>query len=202
MKYSSKFTLLCTGLLCCSALNAHTVAPADAVTQAVVPPARQVHTVLKHDSMKTINTVFGSNPLIMVSIIKASRTASKMLHELVKLPEADVAKSLNQVLHPVESFLGMIEGPVGGFIEPLINESFGVEASAKSILGAMTRQKASPLTFLRSRIQSKNDLKQFCQEISKFFTDLHNSLTPEVRTIVNDEMKRLIAQSQVKPAPR
>lgn len=199
MKCLNKLALLCTGLLSCSSLVAHL---ADAVPQQAAQPARQAPLVLKHDSMKTINTVFGSNPLIMVSIIKASRTASKTIHEFAKLQDADVAKTLNQVLHPVESFLGMIEGPAGGFIEPLINESFGAEASAKSILGAMTRQKASPLVFLRARIQSKNDLKQFCQEFTKFFTDLHNSLTPDVRTVVNEEMKRLIAQSQAKPVSR
>ncbi|MBM3893727.1 hypothetical protein FJ365_05005 [Candidatus Dependentiae bacterium] len=199
MNYSHKLALLCTGLLYCSSMVA---AGAGMAAQQGALQAKQAPVALKHESMKTINTVFGSNPLIMVSIIKASRTASKTLHDLAKLQEADVVKSLNEIIKPVESFLGMIEGPVGGFIEPLITESFGAEASAKSILGAMTRQKASPLVFLRSRIQSKNDLKQFCQEFTKFFSDLHNSLTPEVRTVINEEMKRLIAQSQAKPVSR
>lgn len=199
MNYSHKLALLCTGVLYCSSIIAG--APYIQAQQGV-QEARQASVVLKHESMKTINTVFGSNPLIMVSIIKASRTAGKTLRDFAKLQEPDVVKSLNEIIKPVESFLGMIEGPVGGFIEPLINESFGAEASAKSILGGMTRQKASPLAFLRASIQSKNDLKQFCQEFTKFFTDLHNSLTPEVRSIINQEMKRLIAQSQVNPTSR
>lgn len=209
MNCTNKFALLCTGLLCCTSVSAHVVVPADAVVQSAQKTdstaAKQVkssHVLLQNEGMKTINTVFGTNPLIMVSIIKASRTASKKLHELPKIQDADVAKNLQEVLHPVESFLGMIEGPVGNFIEPLIIESFGAELYAKSILGAMTKQKTSPLLFLRARVQTKNDLRQFCQEFTKFFNDLHNSLSPEVRTIVGEEMKRLIAQSQAKPASR
>ncbi len=186
-----QLALVCLSTVCCLSLNAK-----EAVT---AQPAAQV---LAHDNMKLINSFFGANPRIMISINKAAAVARRTIHELPKILDTDIASRLELVLKPGEFFLTMLDGDAGSFIEPLIIESFGTDGHANSILGAMSKQKSSPLLFFRARIKSKKDLNQFCHEFNKFSQDLHRSLAPEVQKAVADEMKRLIAQSHNQQASR
>ncbi len=158
--------------------------------------AKSASQALQHSNMKLINSFFGSNPRIMISLQKSSAIAKRTLHELATIKDSEVAARLDLVLKPGEFFLSMLDGEVGSFIDPLIVESLGKDGHEKSIFGAMTKQQGSPVVFLKDRIKTKEDLKQFCHEFIKFFNDLHHSLSPEVRVIVAEETKRLIALSR------
>jgi hypothetical protein len=190
------FTLVCV-VSSCIDLAAHE----NVHTQAHHPHAvahRVVAKTLNHENMKKMNLFFGANPKVMVCMQKASSIAKKTLHEMEKIKDSEVSLRLDAVLKPGEFFLEMLDGEVGVFMDPLLTESFGAEHKAKSIFASMTTQKGNPMVYFRSSVTTKKTLELFCRDFIKFFSDVHSSLSPEVRVVVAEEIKRLVAQNSAK----
>jgi hypothetical protein len=153
--------------------------------------------------LPTINAIFTANPDFAAGIIIkldiSCSAAKRVLQDLPNMQEAQVPDQLAKVLRSVMEYLGDLKDQKA-LIAPLIQESFGNDRYAKSILSEMLAANKTIVQFFADRIKTRADLGIICQELSDFFNDFKHSLSGPYLALAEQKKNALKKAAAVKHA--